>query len=207
MHLVVEDVHVAGSHAPLLLPTSLEARSGEVTLVAGDPGYGHVALALAVAGHLPLTGGSVTLDGDAGLERRRRAVALVDLAGVSEPEASVPVHAVLGEQLALAGRPARRRDVRAFLAERDAAALWSERFEHVPTGVRTAWLADLASRREGVEVVVLANPDRFGGDPFDWWSVAEGLAARGLAVVVQCTHDSARLLRHPIRHQLGGALS
>ena len=207
MHLIVEDAHVAGSHAPLLLPTSLEARSGEVALVAGDPGYGHVALALAIAGHLPLTGGSVTLDGDADIERRRRAVALVDLAGVSEPEASVAVHAVLGEQLALAGERARRSDVRAFLAERDGSALWSERWEHVPTGARTAWLAELASRRPGVELVVLANPDRFGGDPFDWWSVAQALAARRLAVVVQCTHDSARLLRHPIRHQLGGTPS
>lgn len=207
MHLSVEDVHVAGSHAPLLLPTHLEARSGEVTLVAGDPGYGHVALALVIGGHLASTGGRVTLDGDPDVTRRQRAVALVDLAGVSEPEASVPVHAVLGEQLALARCRARRRDVRAFLGERGAGELWGERWEHVPAGERTAWLAELATRRAGVGVVVLANPDRFGGDPFAWWSVAEGLAARGLAVVVQCTHDSARLLRHPVRHELGGTRS
>ena len=207
MQLSVEGVHVAGSHAPLLLPTSLEARSGEVTLVAGDPGYGHVALALALGGHLPPTGGRITLDGDADPARRQRAVALVDLAGVSEPEASVPVHAVIGEELALAGCRARRHDVRGFLDRQDAAGLWGERWEHVPAGARTAWLAELATRRAGVGAVVLANPDRFGGDPFDWWSVAEGLAAHGLAVIAQCTHDSARLLRHPVHHELGGARS
>ena len=201
----VEDVEVAGSHAPLLLPTSLEARSGEVTLVAGDPGYGHVALALAIAGHLAPSAGRITLDGDELPGRRQRAVALVDLPGVSEPEGSLPVHAVLGEELALSRRPARRRDVRAFLERHEATGLATERWEHVAPGQRTAWLAEVAALRPGVEALLLAGPDRFGGDPFAWWSVAHGHAASGLAVIVSCTHASARLLRHPALHELGAS--
>lgn len=205
VHIHVEDVELAGSHGPLLLPTSLEARSGEVTLVAGDPGYGHVGLALAVAGRMVPAAGRVLVDGAEDRARLQRAVALVDLAGVSEPDGGLPVRAVLAEELALAGRPARRRDVLAFLAQHEAGELAGERWEHVPAGLRTAWLAELAGSRPGVEALVLANPDRFGGDPFAWWSVAHGLAARGLAVVVQCTHASARLLRHPVHHELGAS--
>ncbi|GAA1230253.1 hypothetical protein [Oryzihumus leptocrescens] len=205
MHIHVEDVELAGSHAPLLLPTSLEAHSGEVTLVAGDPGYGHVALALAVAGRMVPAAGRVLVDGIEDRARLQRAVALVDLAGVSEPDGGLPVRSVLAEELALAGRPARRRDVRSFLAQHEAGELAGERWEHVPAGLRTAWLAELAGSRPGVEALVLANPDRFGGDPFAWWSVAHGLAARGLAVVVQCTHASARLLRHPVHHERGAS--
>ena len=48
MKLQADCVAVSGAHAPLLLATSVTAVTGEVTLVAGDPGYGQVALALAL---------------------------------------------------------------------------------------------------------------------------------------------------------------
>jgi hypothetical protein len=40
MKLQAGAVAVSGAHAPLLLATSVTARTGEVTLVAGDPDTG-----------------------------------------------------------------------------------------------------------------------------------------------------------------------
>lgn len=48
MRLQADRVAVSGAHAPLLPATSVSARTGEVTLVAGEPGYGQAALALAL---------------------------------------------------------------------------------------------------------------------------------------------------------------
>jgi len=201
----VEGVEVAGSHTPLLLPTSLEAASGEVTLVAGDPGYGHVALALVLGGRLLPTGGRVALDGDEDPATRQRQLALVDVTGVSAPEDGIPVRAVLAEELALAGQAARRADVDAFLQEHDAGELARRRWEELPADLRTAWLAGIAGRRHGVTALLLANPDRFGGHPRSWWAVARDLAGQGFAVIVQCTHASLRLLGEPVRFELGAA--
>ena len=58
--------------------------------------------------------------------------------------------------------------------------------------MRTQWLAELASRRADVGFLVLASPDRLGGDPRDWWDVAKAHAGDGKGVIVQCTHASAR---------------
>jgi hypothetical protein len=39
--------------------------------------------------------------------------------------------------------------------------------------------------------VVTTVPDRWGGDPADWWGLAGELAVEGLLVVVTCTDASA----------------
>jgi hypothetical protein len=143
-------VAVAGTHAPLLLATSVTALTGEVTLVAGDPGYGQIALALT-----------------------------------------------------LSGQRARGADVTAFLLAMDGGHHARQRWEQLPTALRTQWLTELASRRAEVDFLVLASPDRFGGDPRDWWNVAKALADKGKGVIVQCTHASARLLSEPVRYELG----
>ena len=203
MKLTVHAVGVDGAHAPLLLPTSLTAASGEVTLVAGDPGPGSVALALAVGGRLPTSTGRITWGGSPDPALRRRHVALVDVPGVTEPEGSIRVGAVIGEQLALSRQRARGSDVTAFLRRHEARELAGQRWESLPSDVRTSWLVELAALRPDVGAVVLAGPDRFGGDPRRWWSVAAALADRGHAVVVQCTHASARLLGRPVHFELG----
>nr|WP_284289005.1 hypothetical protein [Angustibacter aerolatus] len=59
MRIACHDLTVRGAHGPMLQPTSLTATTGEVTLVAGQPGHGHTALALALAGRLVPAGGSV----------------------------------------------------------------------------------------------------------------------------------------------------
>ena len=115
MELTADHVSVAGLHGPLLLPTTLVARPGHVTLVAGDPGHGHVALALALGGRVSLAEGVVALDGRSDEDLRRRHVALVDVPNVTAPEDAVSVRSAIAEQLALAGRPASRGATRAFL--------------------------------------------------------------------------------------------
>jgi hypothetical protein len=110
---------------------------------------------------------------------------------------------VIAEELALSGHRARRRDVTGFLQTLDARRRGRLRWEQLPPSVRTPWLAELASRRAGVDFLVLASPDRFGGDPRDWWDVAKALAGNGKGVIVQCTHASARLLGEPVCYELG----
>jgi hypothetical protein len=179
---------------PLLEPTSLVVHSGERLLVAGDPGHGHTALALALAGRLPTDAGYVELDGDRAGGRLRRSVALVDVPGVSEPDDVLPLRTVVAEELAMAGRSTRhssRRAVDAFLHERGVGHLAGRPLEVAPPDVRTAILTEIAASRPGVLVLVLTVPDRFGGDPQAWWQLAGEFAGAGYAVVVTCTDASA----------------
>jgi hypothetical protein len=98
---------------------------------------------------------------------------------------------VVAEELAMAGLPTRHGAVGDYLDERGLGHLAGSPLEAVPTGPRLRVLAGLAARRPGVLAVVTTVPDRFGGDPADWWALAGELAAAGLAVVVTCTDASA----------------
>jgi hypothetical protein len=203
MKLQVDCLAVSGAHAPLLLATSLTARTGEVTLVAGDPGHGQIALALALGGRLAPSSGGIRIEGVHDAARLRSHVALVDVPDVTEPEEGLSVRAVIAEELAFSRQPARAGEVSTFLATKDGGHHAALRWEQLPIWLRTEWLADLASRRAGVDFLVLSSPDRFGGDPCDWWNVAKALANQGKGVIVQCTHASARLLSEPVRYELG----
>lgn len=194
---------MAGLHGPLLRPTDLRARSSRVTLVAGDPGHSHVALALALGGRVPLSGGSVTLDGVPDPALRRRHVSLVDVPEVTAPEDSVSVRSAVAEQLALAGRPSGRAVTRALLTARGAQGYAAQRFEALPPAERTTVLMAVAASRAETRVLVVGAPDRFGGDPQVWWRLAHDLARDGLTVVVQCTHATARALGEPAAYELG----
>src|SRR3954453_10171413 len=109
-------VRVDARPLPLLEPTTLAIRSGERQLVAGGPGHGHTPLAL--AGALKVDAGFVELDGSRSGRALRRAVALVDVPGVSEPDPVLPLGTVVAEELAMAGLPTRHGAVRNYLEER-----------------------------------------------------------------------------------------
>lgn len=202
MELIADNVSVAGLHGPLLLPTTLVAHPGHVTLVAGDPGHGHVALALALGGRVPLASGVVTLGGDLSEQLRRRHVALVDVPDVTAPEDAVSIRSAVAEQLALAGRPASRAATRAFLGGHGVDRV-RDRFESLAPSMRTVLLMQAAASRAATRVLVVAAPDRFGGDPIGWYGAAESLAAEGLTVVVQVTHATARQLALTATFELG----
>lgn len=95
-NLVMTDGAVSG----LLEPTSVELVAGEVVVAVGRPGHGNVALALALAGRLRLTGGTVALGEDPEPGALQAAVVLVDVPGVTEPDDSVPFRVVVAEELA-----------------------------------------------------------------------------------------------------------
>jgi hypothetical protein len=183
-------IRVDARPVPLLEPTTLAVRSGERLLVAGEPGHGHTALALALAGRLKVDAGFVELDGERSGRRLRRSVALVDVPGVSEPDDVLPLRTVVAEELAMAGRSTRRGAVQAFLDERGIGHLAHAQLEAVPAAVRTPLLTEIAASRPGVIALVLTVPDRFGGDPRSWWELAGEFAAAGYAVVT-CTDAGA----------------
>ncbi|MDP9799039.1 long-subunit acyl-CoA synthetase (AMP-forming) [Catenuloplanes nepalensis] len=187
-------VAAKGPHGLLLRPTSVGVVAGRRVAVAGPPGHGHTALALALGGRLEPDDGEVTLDGERSGPRLREAVALVDVPGISEPDEMLPLAAVVGEELSMARARTGRRAVREWLDRHGALVYAETRAEHVPGAVRTRVLAELAALRPGVSVLVLTLPDRHGGGPSAWWDLAGVLAARGYGVLVQCTDTSAELL-------------
>ncbi|GAA1211516.1 hypothetical protein LY12_004034 [Prauserella alba] len=111
-------------------------------------------------------------------------VAVVDAPGVSEPDDALPLRVVVGEELALAGKPASKAAVGRWLTDHDAAPYADSRFEHLDAGLRTRLLTTLAASRHGVRMLVLDRPDRHTSETGHWLRLAREQAERGLAVVV-----------------------
>lgn len=191
---------VRGRPRPLLPATDLEFRSGEVRALVGEPGHAHTALALVLAGRFRPDAGTVTLDASVLDRTRQTGVALVDVPGVSEPDEKVPFGTILGEELAMAGQPARRRAVRAWAPDVEL----GRRTEDVPAERRTALLLRSAALRTGVRFLVLTLPDRWGVTPAQWEPVTAELARRGYGVLVTVGETSRHLLSVPAG-TIGGA--
>lgn len=193
-------VTVGGRPRAMLPPTDVELHTGEVRAVVGEPGHGHTALALVLAGRLRPDSGAVSLDRSVLDRIRQSSVALVDAPGVSEPDELVPFGTVLGEELAMAGQPARRRAVRAWAPD----LAPGRRTEDVPAARRTELLLRAAALRSGVRFLVLTLPDRWGVTPAEWGPVADELARHGYGVLVTVGETSRHLLDVP-HTDLGGA--
>lgn len=177
-------VMTAGTVEELLEPTSVEVSPGEVVVAIGRPGHGITALALALAGRLPLSAGFVSIGTDTEPGRLQRSVVLVDVPGVTEPDDPVPFRAIVGEELALAGRPARPAAVSEWMREHALDAGARVRTEHVAPVDRLRTLVELGGSRPGAEFVVIVCPDRHGVHLRDWWPIARAAADRGLGVLV-----------------------
>lgn len=194
MEIVAEGVEATGAHGPLLRPTSLRARSGRLLLATGEPGSGRTALALVLSGRLRPGGGTVRLDGRTDATALRRAVAIVDAPGITEPENSVPVRDVVAEGLGMARHRSGRRHVRTWLSGHALDEYSSRRFEQLPAFDRTRLLLALAGEGPTTRALILDCPDRHGGDPAGWYSLALHQADRGRAVVALCSPYSAEKL-------------
>ncbi|MEJ2856098.1 MULTISPECIES: hypothetical protein [unclassified Saccharothrix] len=193
MEIHAQRVGVAGPHGPLLRPTGLRVPPGEAVLVAGAPGAGHTAFGLVLSGRMRPTTGSVSPDAAA----LRRHVVLVDSPGVNEPEASLTLAGVVGEELAMNGRRGGRKAVADWLVERGADEYLSTRYEYVPADLRCSLMLELAAGRPGARVLVLDTPDRYHGDPTTWWKLAREQVTAERSVVVLCTTVSAAALDVP----------
>ncbi|MBA0128184.1 ABC transporter ATP-binding protein [Haloechinothrix sp. YIM 98757] len=204
MHVTADRVVIEGPHATLLPATSLHVATGQLVVVQGPPGRGLTGLGLALAGRMRVTAGSVAVyeqpggesDADGpdrgGAHRLRERAAVIDAPGVSEPDGALPLRVVVGEELALARRPASRTDVAEWLSAQELTGHTETRFEDVPADVRTFVLTTLAATRPGVRLLVLDTPDRHGWDATQWSETARRCAERGFAVValVATTHPS-----------------
>ena len=210
LRLVVRDVHVVGRRAPMLHLETLTLATGECVLVAGEPGQGHTALALVATGRLAPFEGSVVLtaaDGSASTARDvlRRVSGVVDLPGISEPDDTLTTATVVAEELALARTGSRRAHVHRWLESHELATYRDVRMDDLPGPVRTALLTSLTAERPGVRFLVISLPDRHGGEPAAWWSIAQAFAARGYGVLVQCSRSSARELGATLEPARGDA--
>ena len=196
--------HVIGTHGDLLHPTDLLVRRGELVVVAGEPGHGHTALSLALAGQIHLFRGSVLIDGVPDAGRLRQKVALVDTPGVTEPEKSLSVAVIVGEELSMAHRPASRAAVRAWLAEQGAAEYAGLRWDRTPVVLRTTLLVAAAAARPQTAFIVLTCPDRWGGTARQWHDLASRWVDLGYGVVLQCSEPLAEAMAVPFS-RLGAA--
>ncbi|WP_067435744.1 GNAT family N-acetyltransferase [Nocardioides jensenii] len=182
--LHADDVEAHQNKSVLLPRTTLSLAEGEIAVAVGRPGSGHTALALTLAGRLPLAAGQVTLDGSQSPAALQRAVALVDVPGVSEPDDSVPLRTIVGEELAMARRKASSKAVARWLADATMTEHADAAMDDVPAGARVGALARLAAQRPGVRFLVITYPERHGLPPGSWLDLARSLASDGLGVLV-----------------------
>jgi ABC-type transport system involved in cytochrome c biogenesis ATPase subunit len=190
--LVAAGVWVTDARRTLLAPTTVTVGTGEIVAVHGDPGHRHTLLALALGGRLEPAGGEVGIDGDYSAETLQRRVALVDVPGVSEPDDVSALTTIVGEELAMAGKPAGRSHVDHWLTSNGLRPYRDDRIEDLPAGLRTVAMARLAALRPGVRFLVLALPERNGIDPEAWLDDAIALADAGFGVVATMSTGIAR---------------
>ncbi|HEY2556430.1 MAG TPA: hypothetical protein VGI08_04935 [Diaminobutyricibacter sp.] len=183
-----------GARNAALPPTSVTFRTGEVTLARAETEQRPTVLGLIASGRMRPDAGTVTIDGATDYSELRTRIALIDAPAVCEPAADVTVAGVVAEELMFAGRPSNPIAVKKTLAELHATEWARTAIANVPPTVRIGLLAELAIRREGVMGLVITSPDRHGGDPKEWWDLAQGLAERDLAVLVVAGDASAALL-------------
>ncbi|WP_158885812.1 ABC transporter ATP-binding protein [Amycolatopsis anabasis] len=184
MQVRADRVSVQGPHGTLLPPTSLALGEGHLAILHGEPGIGITAFGLALAGRIKPTTGTVTVDGVHDDAKLREKVAVVDAPGVSEPDGALTLRVVVGEELALAQRPAGADAVKRWLTEHDVGGYAGTRFENLAGALRTRLLTELAATRKGVRMLVLDTPDRHTSELETWSMLAHEHAERGLAVVV-----------------------
>lgn len=183
-----------GQGESALPPVTVAFESGSTTLVRTETQQRPTVLGLLASGRMTPGTGVVTIDGTADPARMRRAVALVDAPLVSEPAPNVSTLGIVEEELMFAGGRATVAGARAEL-DRLGLTQWARTpIANVDPTDRIRLLLELAAARPGVEGLVLVSPDRHGGDPQGWWTVAIDLAARGLAVLVIAGDAAAALV-------------
>lgn len=181
----VEVLGVSKGRGGQALPrTSLTYMRGEARLATAETEQRPTVLGLIATGRMRPDSGIVLIDGDENASVLRRRVALIDAPEVSDPASNVTVGTVVAEELMFAGRASHPLATRAWLADAGLLADLRTPIADIAPADRIRLLLELSVLRPGVEGVVLVSPDRHGGDPHVWWSLAEDFAARDLAVLV-----------------------
>jgi len=164
--------------------TDVEAFAGDVTLVSVEGGQRADFLSLMLSGRMSPKAGVVELDGREDPKGLRKRVAIVDAPDTSAPADELPLDEVVMEELVFAGLRAPRRAMRKLLADEGLTDLASTTIGHLPAEVRTRVLTRTAAADRHVDILILATPDRHGGDTAAWADTARAWAARGYTVIV-----------------------
>lgn len=193
-HIEVKKLAINKGRIPIIEPTSLRIKQGDLTLIVGETEVSQVAFALSLAGRMKLSFGSVKIDNNENPELLQEIIALVDVPNISEPDDVMKLETIVGEELAIAGQKAMPKHARAFLQQNMISKYAKETFETLPNKIRYDVLMKLASIRPNTKVLLLVEPDRLGGKPEIWWKIAKKYNKLGFTVVVQCRESSARIL-------------
>ncbi|MBP6925392.1 hypothetical protein KBB73_03380 [Candidatus Saccharibacteria bacterium] len=193
-HIEVKKLAINKGRIPIIEPTSLRIKQGDLTLIVGETEVSQVAFALSLAGRMKLSSGSVKIDNNENPELLQEIIALVDVPNISEPDDVIKLETIVGEELAIAGQKAMPKHARAFLQQNMISKYAKETFETLPNKIRYDVLMKLASIRPNTKVLLLVEPDRLGGKPEIWWRIAKKYNKLGFTVVVQCRESSARIL-------------
>ncbi len=183
-----------GRRGIALPPTTLTYRSARATLAMAETEQRPTVLGLIASGRMKPDDGTVLVDGTPRSRDLRRRSALIDAPDVSEPAPNIVVAGVVGEELMFAGRLSDPLSARRWLDDHGLRHLSRTPFADVAPRDRFRILLELAALRPGVEALVLVSPDRHGGDPWDWWLLAEEFAQRGFAVLVIAGQAAARVI-------------
>ena len=193
-HIEVKKLAINKGRIPIIEPTSLRIKQGDLKLIVGETEVSQVAFALSLAGRMKLSFGSVKIDNNENPELLQEIIALVDVPNISEPDDVMKLETIVGEELAIAGQKAMPKHARAFLQQNMISKYAKETFETLPNKIRYDVLMKLASIRPNTKVLLLVEPDRLGGKPEIWWRIAKKYNKLGFTVVVQCRESSARIL-------------
>jgi len=186
-----------GRRGEALGATSLTYRSGRATLAVAETEQRPTVLGLIASGRMRPDSGSVALDDATDRHARtalRRRVALVDAPDVSDPAPNIAVAGVVAEELMFAGLASDPLSARRWLDQHELRASSRLPIADLAPAHRLRILLELAAARPGVEGLVLVSPDRHGGDPAQWWALAEEFASRGFAVLVIAGEAAAAAL-------------
>lgn len=193
--MLIQLTDVSKGRRGIALPaTTLTYRSGRATLAMAETEQRPTVLGLIASGRMKPDSGSVLVDGARRSRDLRRRSALIDAPDVSEPAPNIIVAGVVGEELMFAGRLSDPLSARRWLDDHGLRHLSRTPFADVAPRDRLRILLELAALRPGVEALVLVSPDRHGGDPRDWWLLAEEFAGRGFAVLVIAGQAAARVI-------------
>ncbi len=180
-----------GKGGIVLEPTSLSFRTGEATFARAETEQRPTVLGLIASGRMKPDTGTVLVDGTTDRKTMRRTIALIDAPDVSEPASGVAVAGVVAEELMFAGRASHPFAVARLLDSLGFGSLAKQPISTVAPTDRVRLLTELAVLREDVTALVLVSPDRHGGDPIGWWTIARRLASRGYGVLVIAGDASA----------------
>lgn len=179
--------------------TSTRYETGRATLACVETEQRPSLLGLIASGRMRPDAGEVLIDGAADARDLRRRVALLDAPEVCDPEPNVLVIGFVEEELMFAGLRADPIAALRYLEKLDLRHLATTQMANVAPVDRIRMLCELVVLRRGVEGFVLVSPDRHGGEPETWWTIAREFAERGYAVLVIAGRASETVLQ-PLIH-------